>query len=272
MRVHPFTFAVAADKEREHAVRLEPCDISDISPGMWEQLAAALTLETALFPYPASLLAKRCEEGYGAIAIADGSIASYIALVPIIDHGPEVPNWAMLAGGLDLASQVWPATNVYLITTGWTAPAWRGLGINVSLRQRLVRQYLGPGNLALGGMVGLTSPMLFQLGWRIVGWDHLPYVSSLVAVPVQEFPGRAADVWHLPPGMSRYQGPHIELDATDHPWQEYLYFWVSDIALAKELDEQLQTLFCGDLHHWRSVILDVLCGDAGMCKVALLGR
>lgn len=262
-------FRIIPYDEDNKIVQYEPWDFSQITTEMWEQLAADFTHSPTLFPFPASVLARRCQEGFAAITIFENRIVSYIALAPIIHSGDCAPTWESLASKLNLISPILPVTNIYASSSGWTAKEWRGHGINLFLRKAIYSHYLVTPHLGVGGMVGLAQPLLAQLGWRIIGWDHVPFISSLVSLPASEFPVHATQSWHPPLGTIRYQGPHIGLDVTGHPWEKYIYLWVSDDQIAEELDQQIQTLVAGDLHGWRSIIADIYSQPDSMWKVAI---
>jgi hypothetical protein len=96
------TFSIVLGEEDGKAFRLAPCDVGQISPVMWEQLSGDMAAEPTLTPYPVSKLVRRCQKGYAALAIHDGRIISYIALVPIVHPAPGAPSWETLTSGLDL--------------------------------------------------------------------------------------------------------------------------------------------------------------------------
>jgi len=237
---------------------------------MWENVADNFTRAPTLFPCSASVLARRAQKGYAAAAVFENRIVSYIALAPIVHSDSCAPAWETLTANLHLDPSMLPGSNIYASASGWTAQEWRGRGINLSLRKSIYSTYLTAPHLAVGGMVGLAQPLLAQLGWRIVGWDRVPYISSLVGIPTAEFPVQPAKSWSPPKGMLRYQGPHISLESIDHPWEKYIYLWASDVNIAEELDRQVETLFGGDLHRWRSLVADVYAGPDTMWMVAFL--
>jgi hypothetical protein len=261
---------VTPDPENEKVVHFEPWDHSQITTDMWQQLAYDISRASTLFPTSASVLARRCQNGYAAVAVFEKRIVSHIALAPIILQGGSKPTWQTLTRELHLDPSALPAANMYASASGWTAKEWRGRGINLELREAIYSRYLTAPHLGVGGMVGLAQPLLARLGWRILGWDKVPFVSSLVGIPVAEFPVQSMRSWSPPNGMLRYQGPHISLDVADHPWQKYIYLWVSDDKIAVELDSQIQTLFSGDLHAWRSLVADAYTDPEAMWLVAFL--
>jgi len=237
---------------------------------MWEQLADDFTHEPTLFPYTACVLARRVQSGYAAAAVFENRIVCYIALAPIVHSGGCAPAWETLTAGLHLDTSILPESNVYTSTSSWTAPEWRGRGINQSIRQPLFSRFLATPHLGVSGMGGLASPLLAKIGWRIIGWDQVPYIGCLVGIPASEFPAQSAKLWRPPHEMLQYQGPHIGLESTDHPWEKYIYLWVSDVKIAEELNRQIETLFGGDLTRWRSVIVDVYAEPNTMWMVAFL--
>lgn len=257
--MEPLTYRIVPDQDNTGSIRLAPCDVGEISPAMWDQLARDIAAEPTLMASPVSVLASRCLAGFGAAVIHQGRVLSYRALVPIVHRGAGAPSWEILTRGLDLRGASLPETCVYCFTNSWTAPEWRGRGISLALRPSLVDRFLASGNLGILDMDGLASRLPGQMGWQIMAWDRVPFLSSLVSLPASEFPDQAAATANLasPLGLRRYQGPHIQINDPAHPWQEYLHLWVSDVALAEKLDRQLHALFAGDLHRWRSTIVAV---------------
>lgn len=237
---------------------------------MWERLVEDFTHEPTLFPPTAGLLARRVQKGYAAAAVFEDRIICYIALVPIVHSEGCAPAWETLTASYHLESSDLPESNIYTSTSSWTAPEWRGRGINHSIRQPLFSRYLNAPHLGLSGMYGLASPLLAKIGWRIIGWDHVPFLSSLVGIPAHEFPVQSGKLWGPTHKVLQYQGPHIELESTGHPWEKYLHLWVSDVKIAEELNRQLETLVSRDLHRWRSVIVDVYAEPNTMWKIAFL--
>lgn len=256
-KVEPLTYSIVLDEADTGAIGLAPCDVGEISPAMWEQLACDIAAEPTLMPSPASLLSSRWQGGFAAAAIHQGRVISYIALVPIVHRGAGAPSWETLAEGLGTHGAPLPETSIYSFTNSWTARPWRRRGISLALRPPLIGRYLVGGNLGILDMDGLASPVPAQLGWQIVAWDRVPFLSSLVSLPASEFPDRSSQTWTSPLALRRYQGPHVALDDTAHPWKQYVYFWVSNVALAEKLDRQLAALLGGDLHRWRSAIAAV---------------
>lgn len=265
--MEPLIYHVVLDDEDAGAIGLAPCDTGEVSPAMWERLSCDIAAEPTLMPSPASLLASRCRHGFAAAVIHRGRVLSYIALVPIVHRGAGAPSWQALAEGIDLRGAPLPETSIFSFTNSWTAPGWRGRGISLALRPPLVGRYLAGGALGILDMDGLASPVPARLGWQIIAWDRVPFLGSLVSLPASEFPDQAAPAWTSPLGLRRYQGPHVPLDDTGHPWKHYFYFWASDVVLAEGLEREIDALFGGDLHRWRSAVAAVYSASEMLWKV-----
>ena len=142
---------------------------------MWEDLAAQIARERRLIPCPASILTQRCGEGYAATVVCDGRIVHYGSFVPIVGHAAGTNTWAALTAALGENPAALPRTDVFELATGWTAPAWRGKGINQTLRGQLIDHYLHGDALGISGMAGVSSPVHARMGWQILAWDAGPF-------------------------------------------------------------------------------------------------
>ena len=251
----PLTFVVCSDTPEKESSPLKPCPPDTISTAMWDELAACIANEGSLIPYPADALAQRCYEGYSAVAIAGGRIVSYISLAPVVLRDPGIHSWTVITAGLGFDREIIPGADIYEFTNSWTDPAWRRQRISLALRPPLIERYLQGSTLGLSGMIGLASRVLARLGWQIIAWDAIPYVSSLNALPADDFPDYLAYGWRSPEELRRYQGPHLPLDTPNHPWEKYSYCWVSDPVIARQLDQELASLMHGDLNRWRQAVV-----------------
>jgi hypothetical protein len=219
---------------------------------MWEELANRIAEVSNLDPYPSAILARRFQEGYAAATVYGGHIISYLNLSPIVQRAPGAHSWAIIPAASDTVQIAPPSTDVYEFTSSWTDPAWRGKRIGVAMHPPLLERHLQSDTLALSVMVGLASPILARLGWQILAWDTIPFVSSLAAIPASEFPSQAAVGWLMPKG---YQGPHIPLDHPTHRWDQFCYCWVSNRDTALHLEQELADRMHGDLAGWRSAVV-----------------
>jgi hypothetical protein len=267
-----FVYTVLAHPD-DDLLELEPCPVCVVTEPMWAELAVQIARQPTNIPYPAATLARRCEEGYAAAAVFKGQIVSHVALVPVGCRiaCPDVPHtWAGFCAAAGLSAARLPSVDVYEFASGWTAPAWRCRRINMALRKPLVARYLGDQCLGVGGMAGLAQPLLARLGWQILGWSAAPYVSSLIGMPLAGLEDRAAAGWRPPAGMAPYDGPPIELDDPCHPWSQFCYLWVSNRALACELDAQLAEVCQGDLRRWQLAVVDVFNQPGALATLAWL--
>ena len=266
----PLTFAIGDEVISDDNLHLTPCSLCDISEVMWDELAAKIACERTLIPYPADVLARRCQEGYAATAICGEHIVSYISLVPIVEHVTGAHSWMAVTADLGLDPEALPSSDVYEFTSSWTDPAWRRRHISMALRPPLVERYLKSHVLGLSGMAGLASPVLARLGWQIIAWNTVPFVSSLIAAPLKDFPAQAAWGWRPPEGTKLYQGPHIPLDDPIHPWHQFCYCWVSNPAIAVDLEQELAALLHNDLNRWRSAVVAAFARPGSSHRLAFL--
>lgn len=214
----------------------------------WIGLAARLADEPGLSNYQPTTLAERWREGRAAVAVADGEIVSYISLIPLFTRERSQHLFADLP-----LPRTPPAIELYESATGWTHPDWRGQGVSSFLRRHLLQGGNDLQRLYLSATIGLgASRVLPGLGWRLLSWAELPFVSSLIGMPCT---GPDASP-PLLPRQSRTLGPYLGRHLTpqqnpDHPWTDYCHLWLSDPELATTLERELATLNDGDLTCWR---------------------
>lgn len=252
------TYFIVPNAGSENGFQLTPAATSDVKAGMWDALAAEIATETGMLPVSAWVLARRYTEGYAELVLYEGAIIHYSSLAPVALPGEGVHSWLAFVAGLDLDPALLPATAVYELGSGWTDRQWRGKGINQVLRQQLVDRHLRRDALGLSGMAGVAAPLDRGLGWELLAWDVFPYVTSLIGVQAAEFPEEAAVGWRPRPGLRPYRGPTSPRDDPTQRWEDLVVAWSSDAALACRLDEQLATLFRGDLRRWRRALVATL--------------
>lgn len=237
-----------------------------IGDGAWQRLAGDISTERTLIHYPGEVLSKRWELGYAAASVTDGRIVSYVCLGPVY----SAQNRGAFAETLGVSPAAMPEIDVYEFTTAWTAPEWRRFGISSQMRPALLERFFQAQALGASGMAGLASPVLAKLGWKIVGWNQLPFTSSLTGIPREGFTAAALTGWRPPQGLKRYEGGHIPLENQTHSWKDYSYFWTSDVALAEELDHSLGGLVQGDLCRWRRAVVEVFRAPEELHRLAFL--
>lgn len=250
--MEPLVFTLYGETTGERGCTLIPYPQCDISEAMWEELANRIAEVSNLDPYPPAILAQRFQEGYAAVTVYGGHIISYLNLSPIVQRAPGAHSWTIVTAASGTIQIEPPNIDVYEFTSSWTDPAWRGKRIGVAMHPPLLERHMQGDSLALSVMVGLASPILARLGWQILAWDTIPFVSSLAAIPASEFPAQAAVGWLMPKG---YQGPHIPLDHPTHRWDQFCYCWVSNRDTALHLEQELADKMHGDLTGWRSAIV-----------------
>ncbi len=237
-----------------------------ISSDMWTELAEQMAREKSLIPYEGSVFCRRWEQGYAAIVVKDEQIISYISLVAIFGRLDRERFADVL--GIPLARL--PEIDVYTFTGAWTNPVWRRKRVSIGLRPALLKRFGQQSYVGISGMAGLSSPVLAKLGWHILGWDHVPYTSSLIALPKKDFKDSVHKGWQPPPGLIPYNGPHIPADDKAHPWSKYCYLWVWNTDLAIELNERLCLAMNGDLERWRRAALAVFTMPDSLQSLAFL--
>lgn len=251
----PLTYTFIEAPGQKH-VELVTAAANTLTGSGWQTLAAAIALEASLTAYPAPVLANRWQQGYAATAIEAGEIVSYTSVVPVYSEASRRRLGAII--GVE-AGQM-PAIDLFEFATGWTRPDCRRKGISLQLRQKLLKRFSSLNCLHISVSIGLgASPILERLGWRLVGWSDIPFVTSLIGVPMAGLEDKIGVGWSPPPELKRYEGAHLSpRQDTGHPWAEFCHFWLSNPALASELNRQLSALVKDDLDRWREAVVAVL--------------
>ena len=251
----PLTYSFNESAAQKH-VELFPLETGIVREPSWQALADSIARETSLTAYPPQVLKKRWQQGYAAMAINEGEIVSYTSVVPVFSTATRPQLSAIL--GLEAARM--PPVDLFEFATGWTQPDYRRKGISLQLRQKLLGRFSGPSCLHISISIGLgASPILERLDWRLIGWSNLAFVTSLIGVPTAGLEDKIGVGWSPPAELKRYEGEHLSpRQDQDHPWAEFCHFWVSNPALAVELNQQLSRLAGGNLHRWREAVVTVL--------------
>ncbi len=230
------------------SVELRPLTDVTIPQAVWQRFEDVTRQERGLMEYDSDTLRERFERDQAALVWHDGHIVAYISVVPALDAARRD-----LLKGL-LSTAVLPTTDVYIGISGWTHPQWRRRGLASGVRRWLYGRYMRAGNLVVVSTIGMGgSPVVSKLGFRLVGWSQLPYVTSV------EGWFRPPDDWYVLgqgwqriAGLIPYDGPHrTPADDPDHEWAKYSHFWVSDEILAQPVDAQIAAAVGGDLYRWR---------------------
>ncbi|TVR20629.1 MAG: hypothetical protein EA396_10210 [Anaerolineaceae bacterium] len=239
-----YIYTPAPDGTLTHAPQTE------IPPAAWQNLAANVAQEAALSPYPARVLAARLTAGRAGVVWSpdDRQIVHYSSLIQVIDAEIRL----RMAGAVGITL---PPIDIYEGATGWTHPDWRGRGLAMFFRRTLYAAFRTPSAFIMTMTVGIgASPLLLKLDWRLVGWDHLPYLSSLFAWRQDDGAMRhVGPGWEVTAGKVPYLGDHVHrLDA--HDWPRYYHLWVSDWPVARRFNDQLGRILGGDLPRWRDAV------------------
>jgi hypothetical protein len=119
-------------------------------------------------------------------------------------------------------------------------------------------------------MAGLASPVLAKLGWRIMAWSSVAFVSSFTGIPLNGYKPSNQVGWRPPIKLERYEGEHVSLQDPHHPWGNYAYFWTSNPSLARKLDHHIRDIAHNDLPRWQQAVIDVFQMPEEVHRVAFL--
>jgi hypothetical protein len=233
---------------------LTPDAVGAPSTAAWEVLAAYVSMEPTLTPFPAATLRERWERGHAAILLQDGAgdpeILAYTSLVPVFSDATR----RALAHALGVRVGTLPQTDVYESMTGWTTPGLRKHGISRHLREPLLERFARPDCLFIGFTVGVgASPVLSRLGWEVAPWNEIMFVGSIIENSTVDCASGAPRGWHVR-GLKPYEGPALHsFEGAPHDWAAYCYFWVSEPHLAARLDYELDVLAEHDVCRWRGL-------------------
>jgi hypothetical protein len=245
--------AFVASRVEDQGVDLAPCTASAIDAGAWDEFAACVAREPSLISYPGCVFRGRWERGSAAVAVHDGHIVSYTSLEAAYDatfREQLAATWRHVNGSL-------PPIDLYEFATGWTDPAWRRNDVNLALRRELLSRFCAPHMLCVGVTLGLgAAPVLTRLGWSVLAWSQIAYLSSLIAVPLPGHEDGLGTGWLFPGGLRLYEGsPLTYAPHAGHPWGQFCHFWVARAGLARTLDERLCASAGGELAGWRNAIV-----------------
>jgi hypothetical protein len=249
--MQPLAFIATEIEERE--ARLTACAASEIIPEAWDEFAACVALEPTLISYPSSVFRARWEQGHAAVAACAGHIVSYTSLVTVFDTAFRrklAAIWPQVGGCL-------PPIDLYESATAWTHPHWRRHGISLALRGPLLQRFCEPHILCVAVGVGLGSaPVLSKLGWSVLSWHEIPYLSSLIAVPLAGYEAQVGPGWLMPGDLRLYEGkPTFFGNGSCHEWKQFYHFWAARNPLAQRLNAGLRDGTGGDLCRWRDAIV-----------------
>lgn len=245
--------AFVATRRGERGVSLTSCAACDINPTAWDEFAGYVALEPGLMALPGHVFRSRWEQGNAAVAVRHGHILSYTSLVAILDEAFK----AQLAAVWPYLDSKLPPVDMFMAATGWTHPEWRHNNINLNLRYQLLQRFSAPDILCVGVTIGLgAGPVLTRLGWCVLPWSQIAYVSSLIAVPLAGYEDQVGQGWLVPHGSRLYEGPPLTYEGhSSHPWKQFSHFWVAREDLAQRLDTALCAASGGDLRRWRDAIV-----------------
>jgi hypothetical protein len=160
--------------------------------------------------------------------------------------------------GLLMPSASLGDVDVVELSTGWTSPAWRGHGISTYLHECTAELIDDSKTLIVGVCQGTgSSRILDRQGYGHISWQSAAFVSALSG-------WRESGCWYfrkggwqpeilLPPCTGADSG-----NLKDHPWDEYVHYWVSDAPIAGAIDSELRTMMGDDIVAWRKLIATTL--------------
>ncbi len=243
-------YAIAEAPEGTKA-ELFPVSFPPLTHGAWQRLADNVASLKNLTPFPAHILRKRWQQGYATVAVDRGEIVAYISCQPILFQATRQELGEKLGIDRECLSDI----DVYEFLTGWTHPDWRRKNISLQLRRQLMARLCKAQHFCISVTVGMgASPVSAKLGWQVVPWSEIPYVSSMIGGPAADGAGGEAHGWKIF-GHKPYEEHTLPAQGSGTDWEEYCYFWVSDLPLAVELNHKLATAMGGDLPRWRNVWL-----------------
>ncbi len=266
MSLSLLTYAIAEASEGTKA-ELFPVSFSPLANGAWQRLADNVASLKNLTPFPAHVLRKRWQQGYATIAVARGEIVAYISCQPILFQATR----QKLSEKLGIGGERLPDVNVFEFLTGWTHPAWRRKNISLQLRRQLMARLSNKDYFCISVTVGLgASPVSAKLGWQVVPWSEVPYVSGMIGNSVAGNASGEPSGWQVfghKPYEDKVSPP---FQGAGPEWESYCYFWVSNLPLAMELNRRLAAMMSGDLPRWQNVWQTEIRGmlvDAGWLPV-----
>ena len=251
---HTLTFQVRDAEQR--CIDLAPA-ASPPTFEMWQAFAGKIIDESGLRPTPPEALIDRWARGQGAVLLHEGQIIGHTSLVEIFCAA----NRKKFTDALGIAVEQLPAVDVWKLATSWTDPDWRRRHIQMQLTRALEDRCAGK-YLLTAVAIGLAgSPLIVEFGWKIVSWAGLPFMTGLIGIPASGYEDRIEARWWPPPGVVRYNGPHLSpYEDTGHDWARYGHLWVSSPEVARELDDAFCALLDGDLDRWRHASITVFGG------------
>ena len=145
--------------------------------------------------YPAHVLANRWQQGHAVLATLGDEIIGYSSVVLVFGEATR----RKMSQEIGVGYSQMPSIDLCEFATGWTHPRWRRKGISLQLRRRLLAQLGGPTCLFVSVSTGLgASPVLERLGWQIVAWGKVAFVSSLIGIPTAGLAGKIGVGWRPP--------------------------------------------------------------------------
>ena len=241
-------YAIAEAPEGTKA-ELFPVSFPPLTHGAWQRLADNVASLKNLTPFPAHVLFSRWQQGYATVAVVRGEIVAYISCQPILFQATR----QKLSEKLGIGGECLPDVEVYEFLTGWTHPAWRRENISLQLRRQLMARLCNTEHLCISVTVGMgASPVSAKLGWQVMPWSEIPYVSGMIGGPATNRAGGESRGWKVS-GHKPYEKRTLPSQGAGQEWEEYCYFWVSNLPLAVGLNRRLAAMMNGDMPRWRDV-------------------
>lgn len=248
---YAFTLHLSAKHERAHLIRREEREIPD---NAWQQLADNMANDPAVVPIRPCVLAARWQQNMMAVVLHEGRIISCVSLIPLYHEAMRRQLETILERPL------LDTIEVYEVMSLWTAPDWRHNGIAQALLQQFYAASLSSNTLLISVCIGLGAGyVLAKLGWRLIGWESLPFLTSCIGWMLEEnnsfYNVRRAQFIATRGKRKRYNGRHIPLcEFEQHRWEDYYHVWVSDSEGAEKLNTHIAEVLNGQLSVWRYAV------------------
>jgi hypothetical protein len=124
------------------------------------------------------------------------------------------------------------------------------------LRKYFYQSFNLNNSFVLASCIGFAgSPLLAKLGWTLVNWDDFLFVGSFDGwfSPDQHY--AVGWGWMDFPGLTPYCGEQLTtIESASHDWEKHYHLWISNPAVALNLEKTLRAVLNNDLILWQTTI------------------